>query len=354
MIFAPVVPVRRARALSTRRQNFPSFSWKPPRRRVERRPRRGLHYAAPYPLVSPTPRMSAALSRATRGTVARLGAARASSASDLPLARRVVRDDPWGAHLQRRAFAESSPPNPGIFEFRTHALHPSRVSEYLAACAEHAPTRARLDPGYVCSWRVSAGANPDEITHLHHYPDYDARDAALAAMDADPAWRAFHAAASPAVASRASEIYLPAAACFAAAGVEGAPADAVRLATRAASVPEAAGSNPGAGRGVFEVRTYQLELGYNPIPKLVAHMAEGLPSKLASDPNRVGRLVGMFYSDVGGLNRFVEVWRYPSFQDHIRVREAARTAEKWRETIGAIAPMVQMFDTKLCVPTENF
>lgn len=297
--------------------------------------------------------MSAALSRAARGTVARLCAARASSASDLPLARRVV-DDPWGAHLQRRAYAASSPPNPGIFEFRTHALHPSRVSEYLAACAEHAPTRARLDPGYVCSWRVSAGANPDEITHLHHYPDYDARDAALAAMDADPAWRAFHAAAAPAVASRASEIYLPAAACFAAAGVEGAPADAVRLATRAVSVPEVAGSNPGAGRGVFEVRTYQLELGYNPIPKLVAHMAEGLPSKLASDPNRVGRLVGMFYSDVGGLNRFVEVWRYPSFQDHIRVREAARTAEKWRETIGAIAPMVQMFDTKLCVPTENF
>ena len=299
--------------------------------------------------------MSAALSRAARGAVARLGAARASSAFDRPLARRDVRDDPWGAHLQRRAFAESSPPNPGIFEFRTHALHPSRVSEYLAACAEHAPTRARLDPGYVCSWRVSAGANPDEITHLHHYPDYDARDAAIAEMDADPAWNAFDAAAAPAVASRSSEIYLPAAACFAAAGVERAPVDAVRLATGAASVPGSpASSNPGAGRGVFEVRTYQLELGYNPIPKLVAHMTEGLPSKLASDPNRVGRLVGMFYSDVGGLNRFVEVWRYPSFQDHIRVREAARTAEKWRETIGAIAPMVQMFDTKLCVPTENF
>ena len=46
----------------------------------------------------------------------------------------------------------------------------------------------------------------------------------------------------------------------------------------------------------------------------------------------------------------MEVWRYPSFQDHIRVREAARTAIKWRETIGAIAPMVQMFETKLCIP----
>lgn len=98
------------------------------------------------------------------------------------------------------------------------------------------------------------------------------------------------------------------------------------------------------------MRTYQLELGYNPVPKLIGHMVEGLPSKLASDPDELGALVGMFYSDVGRLNRFVEVWRYPSFQDHIRVREAARTAIKWRETIGAIAPMVQMFETKLCIP----
>ena len=150
--------------------------------------------------------MSAALSRAARGAVARLGAARASSAFDRPLARRVVRDDPWGAHLQRRAFAESSPPNSGIFEFRTHALHPSRVSEYLAACAEHAPTRARLDPGYVCSWRVSAGANPDEITHLHHYPDYDARDAAIAlhAPDATAVCNSTRVAASRTVALAAS------------------------------------------------------------------------------------------------------------------------------------------------------
>ena len=40
--------------------------------------------------------------------------------------------------------------------------------------------------------------------------------------------------------------------------------------------------------GVFELRTYQLELGYNPIPKLIGHMADGLPSKLASDPGAAG------------------------------------------------------------------
>ena len=128
------------------------------------------------------------------------------------------------------------------------------------------------------------------------------------------------------------------------------------------------GESSSSSVGVFELRTYQLELGYNPIPKLIGHMVEGLPSKLASDPGVVsggggggdgdddhqpkGRLVFMGYSDVGKLNQFVELWRYPSFQDHILVREGARTADKWRKTIGEIAPMVQMFDTKLVKPAS--
>jgi hypothetical protein len=37
---------------------------------------------------------------------------------------------------------------------------------------------------------------------------------------------------------------------------------------------------------VFEMRRYQLELGYNPVPKLIEHMSEGLPSKLAADEVR--------------------------------------------------------------------
>ena len=103
---------------------------------------------------------------------------------------------------------------------------------------------------------------------------------------------------------------------------------------------------------MFELRAYQLELGYNPIPKLIAHMADGLPSKLASDPDEKGALIGMFYSDVGRLNRFVEVWRYDSAQNHIAAREAARGAQAWRACVGHIAPMVQMFDTKLTEPTR--
>ena len=52
-------------------------------------------------------------------------------------------------------------------------------------------------------------------------------------------------------------------------------------------------------------------------------------------------------SDLGGLNQFVELWRYDTCEDHMKVRESARGAEAWKACIGKIAPMVQSFDTKL-------
>jgi hypothetical protein len=59
-------------------------------------------------------------------------------------------------------------------------------------------------------------------------------------------------------------------------------------------------------------------------------MVAGLPSKMAAVHaapglhGSVGELVFMGYSDVGRLNQFVELWRYPTFQNHIQVREAVR------------------------------
>ena len=119
-------------------------------------------------------------------------------------------------------------------------------------------------------------------------------------MQKDPAWRVFTEITAPMLQKQSSEMFLPAVKCLEVAGGE---TDAM-LRIKNLSAP--AKTPP----GVFELRTYQLELGYNPIPKLIELMAHGLPSKLASDQKKEGTLVGMFFSDVGRLNRFVEIWRY--------------------------------------------
>ena len=240
--------------------------------------------------------------------------------------------------------ARESSSSPGLFEFRVCSVKPGAMDAYLAACAAHAETRARLEPGFLGAFRTSTGGELNEITRVTHFADYDARDATSAAMRADPAWRAFCQDTESMLEKHTSEMYLPATPCLEA--IAKSPSDARAFSRWKAFSDE--NDKP----GVFELRAYQLELGYNPIPKLVAHMAEGLPSKLASDPDENGALIGMFYSDVGRLNRFVEVWRYDSAQKHIAAREAARGAQTWRACVGNIAPMVQMFDTKLTEPTR--
>ena len=257
------------------------------------------------------------------------------------------------ASFSSSAGARESSSSPGLFEFRVCSVKPGAMDAYLAACAAHAETRARLEPGFLGAFRTSTGGELNEITRVTHFADYDARDATSAAKRADPAWRAFCQDTESMLEKHTSEMYLPATPCLEA--IAKSPSDANAFSRWRAFFHEndkkhehALDEKP----GVFELRAYQLELGYNPIPKLVAHMAEGLPSKLASDPDENGALVGMFYSDVGRLNRFVEVWRYDSAQKHIAAREAARGAQTWRACVGHIAPMVQMFDTKLTEPTR--
>jgi hypothetical protein len=239
--------------------------------------------------------------------------------------------------------------SPGLFEFRVCSVKPGAMDAYLAACASHAGTRARLEPGFLGAFRTSVGGDVNEITRVIAHADYDARDAAIAAMRADPAWTAFCDSTDPLIAHETSEMFLPATKCLeAVAGDSPSDADAeARWRDFFCSKSEKQKTNP----GVFELRAYQLELGYNPIPKLMEHMSKGLPSKLKSDTEKNGLLIGMFYSDVGRLNRFVEIWRYDSAKNHIAAREAARGATEWRECVGNIAPMVQMFDTKLTSPT---
>ena len=237
----------------------------------------------------------------------------------------------------RTAYA-TTPSTPGIYEFRTYDIQPGALGDYLALCDASRATRQRLNPGFLGFFQTETGGDVNRVTHVYRYENYDERDRVRGVMARDAEWVNFLRESKSALRSQTSEIFLEAAKATTAAGLG--LNDMVRRAAQdGARAP-----------GVFELRRYQLELGYNPIPKLIDHLASGLPSKIQSDKDKKGELCGMFYSDVGKLNQFVELWRYDSYQDHIRVREAARGASAWRAAIGEIAPMVQMFDTQLLKP----
>eukprot|EP00798_Chlamydomonas_sp_ICE-L_P029606 gene29606-17888_t len=125
---------------------------------------------------------------------------------------------------------------------------------------------------------------------------------------------------------------------------------ALNLSPTASFQPNGGSSPAGGSKAIYELRHYQLHPGYEGVPKLVKASEKGLPHKVKSDPT--GQLAFFGYSEVGMLNTVIELWRYPSAQDCIKARQAARFVPEWRETIGAVTPGVQHFSSSFMKPVS--
>ena len=69
--------------------------------------------------------------------------------------------------------------------------------------------------------------------------------------------------------------------------------------------------SPGGGEpaGIYELRRYRLELGYDAVPLFLERLGGGLPSKLSTlAPGSA--LCSVMHSDVGDLNEVIELWRH--------------------------------------------
>lgn len=72
----------------------------------------------------------------------------------------------------------------------------------------------------------------------------------------------------------------------------------------------------------LEMRTYVLKPGMT--NNFVEGFAAGLPARL-----KISKLLGLFVSEVGGLNRVTHVWPYESFEDRERIGNEARKTGMW-------------------------
>ena len=236
------------------------------------------------------------------------------------------------ALLPQRCFA-SSPPDTKLYEWRTYHLKPDTVPQYIAMCDETAALRKKLNPALLAFFQVETGGNVNEVRHLYCFDSISHRAEIRAGGAANAEWRDFLKNSLPFVASMKSELFTSSAECHAA----------------AESVHPQNFRPANDGPGFYEMRSYQLILGYNPVPKLYDAFASGLPAKVAADPTG-GQLAFLGASEVGTLNQVVELWRYKSWEDMLTARQAARPVQAWRDTIGTVAPMVQHFDTSALKP----
>ena len=107
---------------------------------------------------------------------------------------------------------------------------------------------------------------------------------------------------------------------------------------------------------IFEVRKYNLRLGYDTVPNFLKLYGEGLPSKLtAPGTDESTSLVTLLYSEVGRLNEVIEIWRHGNGLEGMeRSRVAARSAGQWRSAIKKIADLAIEFRSTVHQPLEGY
>ena len=206
---------------------------------------------------------------------------------------------------------------------------PAAVGRYQSRVAAHAASRKAVDAGYLGSFGVAVGRT-SSVYHLSTVADYDARDAreALEALRPSP----------EGLASTETSVFAEATGTLEGVGIEGLLGGGGLLGATESTV--------------FEMRTYELVLGYATVPKFLELYSGGLANKMRVDDTKESRLLSLLHSEAGTapLNTVIELWRHESAQGSQRSRAKSREATEWRAAIGAIAEISTRFETQLLRP----
>jgi hypothetical protein len=98
---------------------------------------------------------------------------------------------------------------------------------------------------------------------------------------------------------------------------------------------------------IVEKRTYQLKPGALH-EFLKVYEAEGL----GIQSEALGRLLGYFISEIGDLNRVVQLWGFDSFEDRQKRKAALSALPEWRSFLGKAVSMVESQHSELLVPAS--
>lgn len=96
---------------------------------------------------------------------------------------------------------------------------------------------------------------------------------------------------------------------------------------------------------IIEQRIYELKPG-TMHEFLKAYEAEGLPIQSEA----LGGLRGYFISEVGELNRVIQLWEFDSFEERTRRRAALSGNPAWRAFLVKVVTMVVTQKNELMTP----
>ena len=198
-----------------------------------------------------------------------------------------------------------------IIEVRTYQLKPASVAEVEKRFGEGLPAREKLSK-LAAFWHTEVGPL-NEITHVWTYESFEQRSAIRAEAIKSGVWPP---KISEFIVSMQSEIFIP-----------------------------APFSPPLERREVgplFEIRSYTLAPGA--LPGMMERWATKINERVKLSP-----LVGAWYSEFGGLNKWVHIWAYKDANERHRIRSEAVARGVWPPG-GAASGLVLKQENKLVMP----
>lgn len=198
-----------------------------------------------------------------------------------------------------------------FYEMRTYDLKPRSVPEWEKGFAEMLPGRLEYSKlGGL--WHTEAGPL-NQVVHIWPYDDLNQRSDIRAQATADGKWPP---KVSQHVLNMQSEVFVP------------------------APFMEPLGDRDIGP--IYEMRIYTYAPGE--IPNVIERWGNAIEERKKYSP-----LAAAMFSDIGGLNKWVHVWAYKSFEERMRVRAETREKGIWPPP-GGPAPLKQ--ENKILLPAD--
>jgi hypothetical protein len=178
-----------------------------------------------------------------------------------------------------------------IYEMRTYDLKPRSLPEFLKRFGEAYEAKRRKFSELAAFWYTEIGPL-NQVIHVWPYADLNERTRIRAEAVAAGGWPP---ATGELIARMQSEIMVP----------------------WPGSVLPKGELGP-----IFEMRTYTLNLGEQ--PKVQKAWEKPLAARVKLSP-----VVALWFSELGGLNKFVHIWPYKSMEERMRVRKQAVDSGAW-------------------------
>lgn len=178
-----------------------------------------------------------------------------------------------------------------IYEIRTYTLKPGSVAELEKRFGEALPHREKYSK-LGAFWHTEVGPL-NQVIHVWPYEDLKHRTEVRAEAANDPNWPP---QALEFILTMESEIFL--------------------------SAPFMRPLNNQKLGNIYEMRIYTYQPGT--IPEVLKRWEAAIPHREKYSP-----LAACWYSELGGLNKFIHVWPYSSFEERLRIREEATKDPNW-------------------------